>query len=184
MIRLIVACAMLAALPAAAQDLEMPPGAANDLILPPGAAADLILPPGAAAVFAAESPMDSYALPLAPFDGTSVPARTIEGRIERRSWRLTGSPATSLQLLQPLRDQLRVQGYDIAFEFADRDCGGFDFRFATEVIEAPDMHVNLRDFRFLSATRGADAAVSVLVSVTRTASYVQTIRVAPPGDGG
>lgn len=164
MIRILAACAALAALPAAAQDLDPPPGAV--------------------VTHASDSALDSYALPLAPHDGSGVPARRLEGRIERRSWRLSGSPATSLQLLAPLRAQVQAQGYDIVFECADRDCGGFDFRFATEVIAAPDMHVNLRDFRFLSATRGADAAVSVLVSVTVTAAYIQLIRVAPPQDGG
>ena len=163
MIRRLAACAMLAALPALAQD---------------GAAVPDV-PPGALALHASDSALDSYALPLAPFDGAGVPSRRLEGRIERRSWRLSVSPATSLQLLRPLREQALAQGWTIAFECADRDCGGFDFRFATEVIEAPDMHVNLRDFRFLSATRGAGEALSILVSVSRSASYIQTIRVAP-----
>jgi OOP family OmpA-OmpF porin len=65
------------------------------------------------------------------------------------------------------------------FECGGSECGGFDFRFATEVLPAPDMHVDLTDFRFLSASKGAEDHLSILVSRSENAGFVQMIRVTP-----
>lgn len=118
----------------------------------------------------------SYALPIAPFDGTSVPARQVEGALDQRAFRLDAAGITTLALFGPLRDQVRAAGYEIVFECETRSCGGFDFRFNTEVMPEPDMHVDLGDFRFLSAQRGTEA-VSLLVSRSSVAAYVQITRV-------
>ncbi|SFT56511.1 OmpA family protein [Sedimentitalea nanhaiensis] len=153
------------------------------LLLPLCAAAqDLSLPATARQLANRVSPLDSYALPVGPYDGKSVPSRQFEGRIERQTWRIDGAAQTTLQLLQPLRDQVTAAGFDLMFECRDRDCGGFDFRFETEVVPAPDMQVDIRNFRFLSAVRDPDQAISLLVSRSRTAAYIQIIRVVPIGD--
>lgn len=117
----------------------------------------------------------SYALPIAAFDGTAVPSRQIEGALDQRAFRLDAADATTLAILAPLRDQIRTAGYEIVFECEARACGGFDFRFNTDVLPEPDMHVDLGDFRFLSAQRGAEA-VSILVSRSAGAAYVQITR--------
>lgn len=149
----------------------------------PAAAVTPALPQGAVPVLEMVSPSDSYALPVGPFDGTEIPRRIFEGRVERRTWRLPAGSATSLQILAPLRSEIQEGGFELLLDCADRECGGFDFRFGIEVAPAPDMHVNLRDFRFLSAVRG-DEAISLLVSVSPTAAYVQQIRVTPTAPDG
>lgn len=121
------------------------------------------------------SPLDSYDLPTGPYADGKVPVDHIEGQVERRGWRIDGGAFTSLQVLDPLRDQIEAQGYDIVFECAERDCGGFDFRFATEVLPSPQMYVDLGDYRFLSARRGKGDAQSLLVSRSATAVFVQQI---------
>jgi OOP family OmpA-OmpF porin len=96
------------------------------------------------------------------------------------AWRIDGANLTSLQLLAPLRDQLTADGFAVVFECATNDCGGFDFRFGTDVLPEPDMHVDLGDFRFLAAERtGADGpeVVSLIVSRSSNAGYVQMTRV-------
>lgn len=152
-------CALLAALPPAARALEMP----------------------ASARLLSEqiSPLDSYDLPLGPFEGAQVPSHTFEGRVERRSWRIEGTSATTLQLLRPLRDQLEAAGFTLVYECQAAECGGFDFRFGTEVAPAPQMHVNIGRFRFLSAMRGTGEALSLLVSRSGSSAYIQEIHVAP-----
>lgn len=118
----------------------------------------------------------SYALPTAAFDGSAVPSRQVEGALDQRAFRLDAPGMTTLALLGPLRDQVLAAGYQIVFECDTRACGGFDFRFHTEVMPEPDMHVDLGDYRFLSAQSG-DESVSILVSRSAGAGYVQITRI-------
>lgn len=118
----------------------------------------------------------SYALPTAAFDGTTVPARQVEGALDQRAFRLDAPGVTTLAILTPLREQVLAAGYEIIFECESRACGGFDFRFNTDVMPEPDMHVDLGDFRFLSAEAKGEA-VSILVSRSAGAAYVQVTRV-------
>jgi OOP family OmpA-OmpF porin len=118
----------------------------------------------------------SYALPIGPFDGTSVPTRLVEGAVDQRAYRLAAEGMTTLSLLKPLRDQLQRDGFKTVFECEARTCGGFDFRFGTEVMPEPDMHVNLGDFRFLAAEKPGET-VSVLVSRSVQSGFVQITRV-------
>jgi outer membrane protein OmpA-like peptidoglycan-associated protein len=142
----------------------------------PVAALTLELP---AQVLAEESRSEvpgSYALPTAGFDGQIVPARIVEGALDQRAYRLEAAGLTTLAILAPLRDQVAAAGYEVIFECEARGCGGFDFRFGTDILPEPDMHVDLGDFRFLSAVAG-DEAVSILVSRSASAGYVQITRV-------
>jgi outer membrane protein OmpA-like peptidoglycan-associated protein len=152
----LVACAVLAPRPAVALDLAMPF-------------------PILGAV--AERPeFDSYALPEAPWAGDHLPVQIVEGMVDRRAWRLDAPEASLLDVLAPLRDQLRGAGYAVLLDCETRACGGFDFRFATEVMPEPGMHVDLGGFRFLSAQDGG-AAVSLFVSRSGGAVFVQMISV-------
>lgn len=118
----------------------------------------------------------SYDLPIAAFDGAVVPSRRVEGALDQRALQLAAGGQTTLAILAPLRDQVTGAGYEIIFECEARSCGGFDFRFGTDVMPEPDMHVDLSDYRFLSAVSG-DEAVSILVSRSSSAAYVQITRV-------
>ncbi|MFA3916895.1 OmpA family protein [Ruegeria hyattellae] len=124
--------------------------------------------------------LDSYDLPVGVISDGVLPVRGFEGRVDRRAWQLTGYAGSTLQIMDPIRAQLIRAGYEIVLDCAARTCGGFDFRFATEVIPAPDMYVTLEDFRFLSAIRTGEA-LSVLVSRTQSDAYVQAISVTPAG---
>jgi outer membrane protein OmpA-like peptidoglycan-associated protein len=67
----------------------------------------------------------------------------------------------------------------VIFECETDGCGGFDFRFATDVLPAPAMHVDLGDFRFAAFARGMDEVASLLVSRGGAAVFVQLTRVSP-----
>jgi outer membrane protein OmpA-like peptidoglycan-associated protein len=153
------------------------------MLLPAAAKAlSVDLPAGAVLQLETVTPSGSYSLPTAPFAAGILPALPIDGQATRQAWRLEGE-FTTLQIIGPLRDQLGAAGYDTLFECETEACGGFDFRFATEVLAPPAMHVDLGDYRFLAA-RGLDggrpAFVSLLVSRTARAGYVQIIRVTQP----
>ncbi len=150
----------------------------------PLCALDLSVPSNARQMAQSVRSPDSYALPTGPFDGTAVPSITVEGSVLRQAWRVERPGLTTLQLMSPLRRQLTDAGYDILLDCSTHACGGFDFRFGTEVLPGPSMFVSLTDFRFLSAARrGGDRpaeVVSVLVSATRNEGFLQIIRVADP----
>lgn len=149
---------------------------------PAGAAPDFDLPAGAQPLFSREMALDSYDLPTGNFAAGGVPSDALEGRVIRRSWRMPSSAMTTLQLLAPLRRTLEAAGFEIVHSCADRDCGGFDFRFATEVIPPPDMHVDLSNYRFLAARHpGSGEAVSLLVSRNGATLYLQVVEVHPAG---
>ncbi|MEE4188241.1 MAG: OmpA family protein [Roseobacter sp.] len=148
-------------------------------IAAPVAALQVELPLGAQLTAERPSTLDSFDLPVGPFDGVIVPVLTIEGAIQRRAWRITSPGLTLLQIVLPIRDQLAAQGYDSVFECVAANCGGFDFRFNIEVLPGPNMYVDIGEYRYLAALRGGredpQEAVGVLVSVTRGAAYVQII---------
>ena len=125
-------------------------------------------------------PLASYALPVGPWQDGQVASRILEGPLEQTAWRITAPGITTLQILAPLRDQLARAGFRTLWECETNACGGFDFRYAIDVMPEPDMHVDLGDFRFLSAERtGSDGpeAVSLLVSRSVEAGYVQMVSV-------
>lgn len=144
-------------------------------------ALQLTLPSSAHQTSGQDLGLDSYALPTGSFDGDVIPVRRFEGYVSRQSWRVDGVGVTPLQVFRPLRDSLAANGYHIVFSCADTDCGGYDFRFGTDVIAPPDMIVDLDSFLFVSALKGdetaPDGAVSLLVSQSRDAVYVQIIQV-------
>lgn len=149
----------------------------------PAAALELALPMGARETIARVTPQGSYDLPIAAWsEETGIPVASLEGEVRRTAWRISGAGITTGQVLGPLREQLMADRYDIIFECSARSCGGFDFRFGTEVLRAPNMYVDLSDYRFLSA-KSADAtqALSLLVSRDGDAVFVQLIEVGPPG---
>lgn len=142
----------------------------------PAAAIELTLPDAARVVAQENDDFTSYALPISAWENGEVPSIWAEGAMARKALKIDGADLNTMQILAPLRDQLTSAGYDILFECKTHDCGGFDFRFGTEIMPEPDMHVDLGDFRFLSAQKmGVDRPeyVSLMVSKSRDAGFVQ-----------
>lgn len=142
-------------------------------------AQDLVLPDGASRISHRSLPLAGYDLPTGPWADGTIPVTTFEGQVDKFTWRLPTGESTTLATLRPLRGQLQAAGFDIVLDCEARACGGFDFRFGTDVVPSPDMYVSIRDYRFLSAVRAPDRAVSILVSRNGPETYVQMIRVTP-----
>jgi len=117
-----------------------------------------------------ESP-SSLRLPEGPFDEGLIPLREAEGTVEQRAYRLQGR-LTTLQLYDPLAAQIVAQGYRLVFSCEADACGGFDFRYGMAVLPEPQMHVDLGDYRYLLAEKGADV-IALLVSRTADQGFVQ-----------
>lgn len=129
----------------------------------------------------------TYALPIGPWEDGSMLTRRTEGQIASSSWRMPDPGTGTLGIFGPLREALAREGWRILYECETQSCGGFDFRYSTQVLPEPDMHVDLGDFRFLSARRQGREGEEVLsLLVSRSAGsglgYVQAIEVTPPAD--
>ncbi|QFT94325.1 Outer membrane porin F precursor [Roseovarius sp. THAF9] len=145
-------------------------------------ALELTLPQGATMIREVRRAAEAYLVPTDVFADGQIPAIDAEGFFLQQAWRLDAPGLTSLQLQRPLRRQIIEAGYSIMLDCAARECGGFDFRFNTPVLPAPDMFVDLRDYRFLSARKEGDDGLSdyvtVLVSQVSGSGYIQVIRLA------
>lgn len=157
------------------------------LVLGLGAAAEagaleLSLPAGATLTGEVRRAAEAYLVPTDVYSEGQIPAIDAEGFFLQQAWRLDAPGLTSLQLQRPLRRQVVDAGYSIMLDCAARECGGFDFRFNTRILPAPDMFVDLRDYRFLSARKegagGVMDYVTVLVSQVSGSGYIQVIRLA------
>lgn len=124
--------------------------------------------------------LTSYLMPVGPYSGGQVPTKVTEGALQQTAWRVQAPGLTTLQLLAPLRDQVAGAGFTIIFECEAVACGGFDFRYGTDVLPEPEMHVDLGDFRYLAAERRtADGPeyLSLIVSRAVDLGFVQVTRV-------
>jgi OOP family OmpA-OmpF porin len=138
-------------------------------------AIELELPPTAQQTVTRDTEQDRFFAPVAPFADGELPVQLFEGAVARSAWRIDVAGITPLQIAVPLRAQLVASGYDIVLDCAAQDCGGYDFRFEMEVLPAPNMHVNLRNFHVVTGVRGQQA-VTILASASSGASFVQIIQ--------
>lgn len=145
-------------------------------------ALDLSLPAAARQTASEDSAPDSFALPARPYADGKLPVIDVEGRVTRQAWQIPSQGLTTLQLMGPLRDQLQAAGYTMILECVDSECGGFDFRYAADILPAPAMLVDLFDYRVLTARKGEGRAAShvmILTSITSSAGYVQLVTITP-----
>ena len=149
------------------------------------AALDLDLPSAATMTRERIEEAGTYRLPIGPYSDDQLPVLEVEGRVTQQSWRLEAQGMTTLQIIDPLRETIRNQGYEILLDCSGPECGGFDFRFNTRVLPAPDMFVDLFDYRFLSARKAAEESkpdyLSLMISRSGATGYVQLMHVQPNG---
>jgi len=150
-----------------------------------GHTATLSMPVNAVQTWTLTSPGDGGTFATSPFRGGQITRLTLPGAFHSEVWRINQFSKTTQQVMTTLRQQLIAQGYDIVFECRDADCGGFDFRYALDLVPEPDMHVDLGDYRFLTARRDTDGAVddyvSVMVSRSSATGFVQIDSLRQPG---
>lgn len=151
------------------------------------AALDPGAPDGAELTARIDRPFDRYALPVGPYGRDAPDARRLEGRVIRSAFRLAEPEATTAAVMAGYRERLARLGYQTLFACETEGCGGFDFRFAVELMPPPAMLLDVADFAQLSARRAGEGDatgrgetyVSVLASRLLGAVYIQTVAVAP-----
>lgn len=132
----------------------------------------------------------SYEMPVGPFAQGAIPTQRVEGALDQRAWRIAAPGRSTLDLLAPLRRQLTDAGFEVIYECEAVHCGGFDFRYGTEVLPEPEMHVDLGDFRYLAAQKPGTGlpgskqpgpeVVSLIVSRAVDSGFIQVTRAGHP----
>lgn len=141
-------------------------------------ALDLALPKGAQTTGQARVNDTRVAIPTGPYADGFLPTRDAIGRKSLRSFRIDGEGLNATQLIEPLRRQLSNAGYEVLLACDGAACGGFDFRFAIEVLPPPAMFVDLGDFSYLSAIGPeGQSFVTILTSRTLTDGFLQITQV-------
>ncbi len=138
----------------------------------PALALDLTFPGPVQQTASRDAERSSFRMPIGPFGGGSLPTELIEGSFAQVAYRVTLSKASTLDLMQALQQQVEAAGYAPVFDCESQICGGFDFRYGTDVLPEPDMHVDLGDFRYFAARRESDV-LALLVSRSGTVGFVQ-----------
>ncbi len=141
-------------------------------------AQDLPFPAPASMTDRIETPAGTLAIATGPWTpATGTPLRSLDGAVSQTAFRLAGSNLSTSDILAPLRAALLAQGYVLVYECAGTACGGFDFRYDLPIVPEPAMHVDLGDYHYFSAVKGADKAVALIVSRSANAGFVQVSRV-------
>lgn len=146
----------------------------------PAAALELALPVAAERVLTRTEAALGFRIATGVFNDGDLPSRMVDGTLSEEVWRLPGEGGDLAPILTVLRDQLTTQGYEIGFSCVDRDCGGFDFRFALPIAQGPEMYVDLGAFHYLSARRmtGPNSEdVAITLSRGGQAAYVHMARI-------
>lgn len=149
------------------------------LLAAPAAAEPFALQLGADATQTAQytSPATTYRLLTGAWTPDGGAATPLEGARTDTAWRLRANQETTLQILAPLRAQIEAAGYSTLYECATDACGGFDFRYALDLVQEPQMHIDLGDFRYLAARRGDDW-LALTVSRSSESGFVNLSTVA------
>ena len=152
------------------------------LILPVSAQAlDFGMPVGLKQIAQEESALATIELPVQVWDGTSVPSVQLTGAVTHTAFQSDVSTKPDI-VAATLLQQLIGQGYTLALQCADHDCGGYDFKFALPIMPPPAMYVDLGSYTFFSAYKGKNRAVWLLVSRSLNRTHLQITQISPASD--
>ena len=106
------------------------------------------------------------------------PSLALEGAVTRKAYRVGRGALTVAQVLAPAWETLAAAGFEEVYTCRAADCGGFDFRFALDILGAPAMHVDLGDYVYRLGRRGEEA-VALVASRSAAAGFLHVTHVVP-----
>jgi OOP family OmpA-OmpF porin len=120
------------------------------LIAPAMAQTPLVLPDPIMEQFSETQAFGQYNMPLDIWKNAALKTRTITGELHKSAWKLPQSLLEINQFAAPILSQLQNMGFNTLLDCQSAECGGFDFRFATDVIDPPFMYVDTTRYRFIA----------------------------------
>ena len=153
------------------------------LTTPSLAKADFVLhlPIGAKTTYSELETTIPNTVPVGPFINGAFPTTTAPKSIHRTVWVING-PQPITEVYAGITAQLKRTGYEKILSCVSRECGGYDFRFAIDVVDEPMMRVDLRDYHFITAKQAvADnpTYVTFLLSKSPLSLYLQITEYRP-----
>ncbi|OAN80038.1 hypothetical protein A8B78_11230 [Jannaschia sp. EhC01] len=138
--------------------------------------------PGTADLVSTTPAVDGqHLIATGPWSDTGLPTHAATGAVQQFTWRITGEDISTAGLLTSLRDQIEAQGFTVPFTCFATACGGFDFRHALSVGSAPEMHVDLGDFHYLSAlSEDGETEAALMISRGGATGFVHLALIQPP----
>ena len=141
----------------------------------------LELPSGAEVTKEIVEESATLAIPTGPTKDGFTPSDLANGTVTTRAIRITGfTGPNSSALMSMIAGQVLESGFKEIYACQTLSCGGFDFRFSLDLIAPPDMFVDLGDFHYFAAEKGADK-LSIIVSRSQSDGYVHFVEVSPNG---
>ena len=80
------------------------------------------------------------------------------------------------RLLDEIKTHLYKEGFEVIFECDFRSCGSFNFRFNANIVNEPQMHIDLGDYKFITLkalTSGKINFITYIISKGSNIGYVQ-----------
>jgi OOP family OmpA-OmpF porin len=116
-------------------------------------------------------------LPAGAFNGADTAFLNAEGQVTHTAYKIASTSLTPFQMLEPLKKQLKDQGYTSVFSCADTVCGGFDFRYLLDLLPVPHMRVDLGNFQYFLAQNFSGDSVAIVTSRARTAGFLHVTQI-------
>ena len=134
----------------------------------------LVLPDPIIEQFSETQAFGQYNMPLEIWKNAALKTRTVTGKLHKSAWKLPQSLLEINQLAAPILNQLQNMGFNILLDCQSVQCGGFDFRFATEVIDPPFMYVDTTRYRFIALQKN-EQIKTLLFSKSGNELFLQII---------
>ena len=91
-------------------------------------------------------------------------------------WKIKNFSRTTDEIQKEIKNSLALNEYKIIFECDFKSCGGFKFRFNSNILNMPEMFVNLGNYKFLTAKAinyEKSNFISYIISVGKNTGYIQ-----------
>lgn len=138
--------------------------------------------PGTPIQVAASSINGQHLIATGPHNDGELPTRIASGLVQEFTWQIGGEGTSTAALQTAFTAQLSDQDYEITFTCTAQTCGGFDFRHALPVGQAPEMYVDLSDFTYMTAQRDGDGGlqdVALMISHGGATGFVHLAMIQP-----
>ncbi|MAV94286.1 MAG: hypothetical protein CMA31_01190 [Euryarchaeota archaeon] len=92
-------------------------------------------------------------------------------------WKIKNFSKTTNEIALEIKNNIKLSNYETIYECDFKSCGGFEFRFNSNILDMPEMFVNLGNYKFLTVkalNSGPIKFISYVISVGKKTAYIQT----------